>query len=450
MTETSDARSREAVMALVREVEREAPGGAESLYMAAMLADAPLPYDFALSVEGTMHNPALVNPAAAFFAATAMMTPLIERGLVVADPDAQVFTLPRDVRETLREAMDRDQAAEWAGRAIYALNLSLPDADPQNLPLVEWLLPHVLACRDAAADLGVNTAAANRVMHQAGFTLYYGQRHQEAAGLLEAAMTVDVALKGDRHPDITADLEGLATVYQAGGDLARAEAAFSACLDLQREILTENNPAMIPVLNGLAMVRQARGDLSGAEAALNDCLAVLRASGGERHPAAASCLHNLALLMDALDRPQDGLRLALESLDMTAALYGEHHPETAASHNLAGLLFERLGKAPEAEAHFRKSLSIRSRTFGEDHPETAQALCNLALFLDGQGAAEEAFDCFERGFAAYEAALGPDHPYMESALDNLVAFLERTAASDSPLRERAEARLRLIVEKAGR
>ncbi|MEZ7198352.1 tetratricopeptide repeat protein [Pseudodesulfovibrio karagichevae] len=449
MTETRDDRSPEAVLDLVREVEREAPGGAEALYMAAMLADAPLPYDFALSVDGTPHNPALVNPAAAFFAATALMDPLVGRDLVVADADHQVFALPPGVRDALRGSLDREQAAEWAGRAVYALNLALPDADPQNWPLVEWLMPHVLACRDLAADLGVNTAAANRVLHQTGFSLYYQRRHQEAAELLEAAMAVDVALKGGRHPDIAADLEGLATVYWAGQDLARAEAAFNACLELQREIFTENNPATAPVLNGLAMVRQARGDLAGAETVLNECLAVLRASNEERHPAAASCLHNLALLMDALDRPEEGLKRALESLELTTALYGEHHPETAASHNLAGLLFERLGEDPEAEAHFRRSLSIRSSAYGEDHPETGQALCNLALFLDSRGRTEEAFDCFERGFAAYERSLEPGHPYMEDGLDNLVSFLERTASSDSPLRERAEARLKLIVEKAG-
>ncbi|MGE4422633.1 MAG: tetratricopeptide repeat protein [Pseudodesulfovibrio sp.] len=449
MTETRDERSPEAVLDLVREVEREAPGGAEALYMAAMLADAPLPYDFALSVDGTPHNPALVNPAAAFFAATALMDPLVGRDLVVADADHQVFALPSGVRDALRGALDREQAAEWAGRAVYALNLALPDADPQNWSLVQWLMPHVLACRDLAADLGVNTAAANRVLHQTGFSLYYQRRHKEAAELLEAAMAVDVALKGGHHPDIAADLEGLATVYWAGQDLPRAEAAFNACLDLQREIFTENNPATAPVLNGLAMVKQARGDLAGAETALNDCLAVLRASNEERHPAAASCLHNLALLMDALDRPEEGLKRALESLELTTALYGEHHPETAESHNLAGLLFERLGKDPEAEAHFRRSLSIRTNAYGEDHPETGQALCNLALFLDDRGRTEEAFDCFERGFAAYERSLEPGHPYMEEGLDNLVSFLERTASSDSPLRERAEARLKLIVEKAG-
>ncbi|EGB15044.1 hypothetical protein DND132_1838 [Pseudodesulfovibrio mercurii] len=449
MTETSDARTHGAILDLVREVEREAPGGAETLYMAAMLADSPLPYDFVLSVDGTPHNPALVNPAAAFFAATAIMDPLVNRGLVEADADEQAFALPGDVRAALRAGLDREQTAEWAGRAVYALNLSLPDADPQNWPLTEWLLPHVLACRDLAVDPGVPTAAANRVLHQAGFSLHFQGRHREAAELLEAAMAVDVAVKGGHHPDIAADLEGLATVYRAGGDLVRAEAAFRACLDLQGEIFTANHPATAPVLNGLALVLWERGDAAGAEAALDGCLDVLRAAGEERGPARAACLHDKALLLDALDRSAEGLRLAQDCLALTTDLYGGHHPETAAAHDLVGRLCRGLGRDDEAETHFRAGVDVRSRVFGQDHPETGRALCDLALFLDERRREAEALDCFERGFEAWEEWLGPDRPLSGEALDHLIAFLERTASSASPLRERALARLKRIVEQAG-
>ena len=197
MTENPTPRTPAEIMAAVNEVETQAPGGAEALYMAAMLADSPLPYDFALAMDGTPHNPALINPAAAFFAATAMFDPLVERDLIQADADAQAFTLPRDVRETLRNALDPEQTLEWAGRAVYGLNLILPDAEPQNWPMVQWLMPHVLACRDLTTDIGLSSAAANRVLHQAGFSLYHQQRHKEAANLLEAAMAVDLAFKGD-------------------------------------------------------------------------------------------------------------------------------------------------------------------------------------------------------------------------------------------------------------
>ena len=438
------------IPAAVDEVERQAPGGAEALYMAAMLADSPLPYDFALAVEGTPHNPALINPAAAFFATTVMFEPLVERNLILSDADARVFTLPPDVRAALRNALTPEETLEWAGRAVYALNLILPDAEPQNWPTVQWLMPHVNACRDLVADIGLVSAAANRVLHQAGFSHHQQQLHREAAELLEAAMAVDVALKGGHHPDIAADLEGLGTVYWAAEDLERAEAAFADCRALQQEIFTEDNPAGASVLNSLGVVRQALGRFDQARQAFDDCLHLLEITHGPDHPATASCLSNTALLLESADRPDEALALARRALDINTAAYGEDHPETASDHTTVALLLDRVGDADGAEAHFRKSLDIRERIYGQDHPETAQGLCNLALLLSASGREAEALDLFDAGLAAYEAALGPGHPLMEPALDNFIRLLERLAATDAPLRERAEARLRAIVEKAGR
>jgi len=450
VTDQSEPRTSEAILEAIGRVEKEAPGGAEVLFMAAMLADSPLPYDYALSMDGTPHNPALINPAAAFFAVTAIIDPLVTNELIDVDADSQIFAIKDDVRAVLRASMDAEQTLDWAGRAIYGLNLALPDAEPQNWPTVQWLMPHILACRDLVNEIGVNTAAVNRVLHQAGFSLYHQQRYDEAVELLEAAMAVDVDLKGGQHPDIVADLEGLATVYWAAEDYDRAEATFMACLELQKEIFTEGNAATAPVLNSLGVIRQARGQLKEAESTFEECLAVLRVTQGEDHPATASCLSNMALLYEAMDQPERALELAEQGLVINRRLYGDHHPEVAGDHNTVALLYDRLGNASKAEEHFRTSLSIREQVYGSDHPETAQAMCNMGLLLDSAGRPEEAFDFFDNGLAAYEYALGPHHPLMEPALNNFIALLEKLVGSgQGELRARAEARLQKIVERAG-
>lgn len=446
----SAKRTPEAILTSISEVENEAPGGAEALYMAAMLAETPLPYDFALSIEGTPHNPSLINPAAAFFAATVIMDSLVTRDLVKTDAGAQIFQLHSDVRQILLDSLDADGKAEWAGRAIYGLNLVLPDAEPQNWDTVHWLMPHVLACRELVLELGVHTAAANRVLHQAGFSLYHQQRYTEAADLLDIALTVDVALKGKQHPDICADLEGLGTVLWAGEDYPRAEAAFAGCYELQKEIFTDDNPVTAPILNSLAVVRQTQGKFAEAEEAFKECLRVLTKAHGEGHPSIASCLSNLALLYEAMQRPDEALGLAARSLEINRKAYGDAHPEVAADLNTVALLYDNLGNKAEAEQAFRKSLAVREQVYGKDHPETAQSLCNLALFLDNAGQDSEAADLYEQGLAAYEVSLGPNHPLMESALENYIMLLEKTGgrpAADS-LRRMTEAKLRQIVERA--
>ncbi|QJB58388.1 tetratricopeptide repeat protein [Pseudodesulfovibrio sp. zrk46] len=443
-------RSKEDILALVREVENEAAGGAEALFMAAMLARSPLPYDFALSLDGTLHNPSLINPAAAFFAATATIDPLVTRDLIKADVDSQAFQLHEDVREALLASLDPEEEAEWAGRAIYGLNLVLPDAEPQNWPTVHWLMPHVHATSELVERLGVQTAAANRVLHQAGFSLYHQHRYREAADLLDQALAVDVALKGNKHPDICSDLEGLGTVLWAGNDLERAEAVFAGCYKLQLEIFTEDNPMQAPILNSLAVVRQSMGKLEEAEATFKECLRVLTQAHGEGHPAIASCLGNMALLYEALGRNDEALRLAERSLEINRAIYGDVHPEVAADLNTIALLCDGLGDLEKAEQAFRESLDVRRKAYGEDHPETAQSLCNLALCLDNAGRTDEAAEWYEQGLAAYEKSLGPGHPLMESALDNYLVLLEKTGTRprSDRMRALAEAKLRAIVERA--
>lgn len=443
-------RTKEEILAAVREVESESAGGAEALFMAAMLAETPLPYDFALSIEGTPHNPSLINPAAAFFAATATIDPLVTRDLIKIDTDDQIYQLHDDVRAALLDSLDEEQAVLWAGRAIYALNLVLPDAEPQNWNMVQWLMPHVLACRDLVTNLKVETAAANRVLHQAGFSLYHQQKYREAADLLDHALAVDVALKGKQHPDICADLEGLGTVLWAGEDYERAEAAFAGCYALQLEIFTEDNPMVAPILNSLAVVRQSQGKFDEAEATFKECLRVLTKAHGEGHPSIASCLSNLALLYEAMGRNEEALRLAERSLEINREAFGDAHPEVAADLNTVALLSDGLGDHEKSEQFFRESLEVRKKLYGSDHPETAQSLCNLALCLDNAGKGDEAADWYEQGLAAYEASLGPGHPLMETALDNYLALLEKTGGRPKSDRLRAltEAKLRAIVERA--
>lgn len=448
---TQSPRTDEEILTAVKEVETEAPGGAEALYMAAMLAETPLPYDFALSIEGTPHNPSLINPAAAFFAATATIDPLVNRGLIKTDVDDQIYQLHDDVRGAILQSLSPEEAAEWAGRAIYALNLVLPDAEPQNWPTVEWLMPHILACRDLVEQLDVNTAAANRVLHQAGFSLYHQQQYDKAAELLDKALSVDVALKGRQHPDICADLEGLGTVLWAGGQMERAEAAFQGCLDLQHEIFTRDNPVTAPILNSLAVIRQHLEKKEEAEATFKECLRILTQAHGEGHPTIASCLSNLALLYEATERVEEALRMANRALEINRSVYGETHPDVANDLNTIALLHERAGDKESAEAAFRESLDIRRRLFGEEHTETAQSYCNLALLLSGTEKTEEATALYEQGLTIYEALLGPNHPLMESALDNYMVLLATVGArptSDS-LRRLTEERLRAVVEGSG-
>lgn len=448
MPDSSDARDSRAILEAVARVEAGEPASTEVLRMAAMLADHPLPVEFSLSMEGADHNPALINPAAAMFATMATLSPLFDAGLIHAEDGERTFRVAGDVRDALHRAMSPEERSDWARRAVYALNLVLPDAEPENWPVVEFLLPHVLACRDLAG-LGLASAALNRVLHQAGFSLHLQGRHREGAILLRAALDVDVAVKGEGHPDIAEDWEGLGMVLWSAGDMAGARTAFETCLALQERIYTEDNAVTAPILNALGVVLQGSGNLAGAETAYRRCLAVIEKHHGEDSPTMASCLGNLALLLEAADRPEEALEAAAASHRILVGSHGPDHPDVADALNAMALLHERLGEPAKAETLFRACLDLRTRVLGPDHPLTAQAGCNLALLLDRRGRTEEAAEHYERALAVYRETLEPGHPHLEAALDNFIGLLERTGQLDraNGLRRGAEETLKRIVQQ---
>lgn len=248
----------ETVERALAEIAEESPAAAEALCCASLLAEAPIPFEMAIAAEGAMHNPALINPAAAMFAVAATLDPLCSRGLAEMDHATGTFSVPPEVRTAVRATMSEDETLRWQTRAIHALSLAVPDANPDT-PVLEALAPHVQVCLDLARD-GFATPDVNRVLHQYGFSLHFSGRHHEAAELVDAALTVDLVLKPEAHPDIVADLEGLGTILAAAGDHQNAVMTFRRCKDLLEKEWTEDNQALIPVIAGLALSLRALGE----------------------------------------------------------------------------------------------------------------------------------------------------------------------------------------------
>lgn len=272
-------------------LKEEAPMAAEILCMAAFLADAPLPIEFALHVDGGMHSPALLNPAAAVFAVAATLEPLFFKELAVSDEESQAFSIPAEVKKAVIDALPAGERVEWAGRACYVLNLSLPDAEPGNWYAAEPLMPHVEACY-ALIEQGVRSAAANRVLHQAGFFLFQQERYGDAVRYLEAALMVDLDVKGEEHPDIGTDREGLGMVKLAAGDVRGAEQEYLACIGLREAIYTPENPMLAPALDGLAYSLLAQGREGEAVAHWLRAAEIMERAAGGEHPFVVQCREN--------------------------------------------------------------------------------------------------------------------------------------------------------------
>lgn len=273
-------------------LKKESPMAAEVLCMGAMLAGAPLPVEFALHTEGGMHSPALLNPAAAVFAVAATLEPLTSRGLIVDDPESQTFIIPQNIRDDILASLSTEERKEWAVRACHVLNLSLPDAEPGNWKHAEPLMPHVEACL-ALAEQGVQSASLNRILHQTGFFMFQQERYADAILYLQAALKVDLGIKGKMHPDIAADREGLGMVMLAAGDVDGAEQEYRRCIELREAILTPENPMLAPALDGLAYAFLGQGRRGEAVRSWERAASIMQQAVGNDHPFVQQCRENV-------------------------------------------------------------------------------------------------------------------------------------------------------------
>lgn len=445
MTDTADFLSPEAIVQAVRAIEADSPLSVEVLCMAVMLAPEPLPLDFALTLDGASHNPALLNPAAAIFAVAATLDPVLNSGFMEQDLATDTLSVPEHVRRALRESMTPEQARDWASRAMYALNLVLPDVDQEIWDRVDFLLPHVRVCADLVRELGVNTAAANRVLHQTGYALHMQDRNEEAVPFVEAALNVDVAVKGEMHPEIAGDYEGLGMVCLAAGLSEKAAGALERSLHVYEAVFTENNPAMAPVLNMLGVVRMRLGEFDAAARCLERCRVVLEA-GAPDDPALATCLTNLAHAREALGQQAEARVLAEAALPLMEDLAGPESPVLLELLYLLARLHLANGDADRAEQAHDRAVRVATGAFGPDTVMTSRALCLRGLFLDTVGRRDEALEGFRAGLAVLqgELSLGPDTP--DEALDLCVDLLERVRDHDG-LRELAHAALHQVVSR---
>jgi tetratricopeptide (TPR) repeat protein len=208
----------------------------------------------------------------------------------------------RTIAELARSQGEHVRAAELMQRA-HELNASLPDPDPSATALVTLGLGRVLA-ETEGPDRGIPLL-------------------ESAIALMEAHPEIDRGLLGVTWSDL-----GLQQFRR--GDLAAAERATLAGVDVLEQVHEGSGPHLGLVLSNLSRVYLFQG------------------------------------------RTDDAERTARRALELLEASVAPDHPSIGQVHTLLGALLARRGDAA-AEEHLRRGLDIQERAFGPDHPDVVTA-----------------------------------------------------------------------------
>ncbi|SEK62501.1 tetratricopeptide repeat protein [Pacificibacter marinus] len=204
--------------------------------------------------------------------------------------------------------------------------------------------------------------------------------------------------------------------------LAKGQEAVDAHVkirDLTAKEFGENSNEYATQLNNLAIVLKAQGQLGEAETLFREAIAIAEKTLGVEHPAYAARLNNLAGVLKEQRQFGEAETLYRKALAIDAKTIGVDHPDYATHLNNLARVLEVQGQFGEAETLYREALAIEEKTIGLAHPDYARSLNNLGGVLFAQGLYEDAETLSRQAIKIAEAALGAEHPSTIQGRKNL-------------------------------
>lgn len=301
-----------------------------------------------------------------------------------------------------RRALDVSERAlgpEHPQVALCLITLANLRSDARDLDRAQEFLRRALAIVDKAQGATLQMAV---VLNNLGSTLIEQQRFAEADELLRRALQIREEHRG-RDSDLAITLLNLGVVARQRREYAKAEDYYLRALELRRHALGPDHPDIALNLNNLATVYRAKGDVARSIDTLNQALTILEKNTGPYNT--VNSLGNLARTYAAIgDVPraiayQRRVDAAIElQLDLQLAVGSER---------------EKLAVVTSLADRIERTISLDVATrFSE--PE-ATALAALVV-LQRKG---RVLDAMTDTFASLRTRLGS--PEQQQALDGLAA-----------------------------
>ncbi|MEO8702017.1 MAG: serine/threonine-protein kinase [Kofleriaceae bacterium] len=260
----------------------------------------------------------------------------------------------RDAAAAAERGHDDETAARaWLARITIA-------GDRRDLADFDDLAAIALAAIDRA---GAPPRLVAQLLRGRALVAYNRGQLGEARTLLDDARRRFAEISGERSLDVATIESALGSTARAAGALDDAERHHRAALAIDRALRGDKHPDIARDLHNLAGVLRLRGDLDGAEPMYRDALAIEIATRGERS-VEAGITHNSLGLVRMARGDWTGARTELEQASTLLAAAG-HGDRVFAEHNL-GIVAAGLGDHVAALAHYDAAAAIYAVTIGND------------------------------------------------------------------------------------
>lgn len=261
----------------------------------------------------------------------------------------------------------------------------------------------------------------------AGYEAYVDGDYQRALSAMEAAFALIRSAWSEDDPLALTIMHNLATLYDAAGRYAEAEALFLSALEHRERVLGKEHPDTLMTVNSLAALYDDVGRYAEAESLYFRALEGFERVLGKDHPHTLNSVNNVALLYSATDRSAEAELLFLRALEGRERVLGKDHPDTLGSVNNLAHLYHTTNRHTEAELLYQRVLEGLGRVLGKEHPQTLTIMNNLAGLYSDTDRHAEAEALHLRALHGRERVLGKDHPDTLVSVANLAAIYHATA-----------------------
>jgi serine/threonine protein kinase len=267
-----------------------------------------------------------------------------------------------------------------------------------------------------------------------------------AMSLLDCVIKIQTAAGGSDHPWTAVTLHTKAkALMQMGGsaNLAAAVALYDRVIDIQTAALGSDHPETAVTLHDKAhaLVRMGgSAHLTAAVALYDRVINIKKGTLRADHPSTAATLHekaNALMQMGGSVNLATAVALYDRVIEIATAALGVDHPETAAALHRKAIALVQLGGSANlaaAVALYDRVIDINTAALGSDRLSTAVTLHEKAYALVQMGGTANlaaAVALYDRVIEIKTAALGADHPSTATTLQAKANALVRMGGSDN-------------------
>ena len=242
---------------------------------------------------------------------------------------------------------------------------------------------------------------------------------KKAVEYYEQALEIDLAVFGDKHPNVATCYNNLGSAYRALGDDQKAVEYFERALDIDLTVFGDKHQNVAIRYNNLGLAYKTLGDAKKAVEYFERALEIDLTVFGDKHPDVAIDYNNLGLAYQDLGEIKKAVEYFERALEIDLTVFGDKHPKVANRYNNLGATYQELGDAKKAVEYYERALYIDLTVFGDKHPNVATHYNNLGSAYHDLGETKKAVEYYERALDIVTKVYGTEHPYIATTYNNL-------------------------------